>query len=178
MTHLSTNRIQRNFRIRYDTAGLNVDSWDWTKNENAIIPVDTVFRIRLEFEETNGTGGTIGGALQVSYNGGSYADIAGTYVSGSASSQFSDNDVTINLISGAYNPFTAGYGTTDAVPSNVTINGQQTENEYCLTIVGSGVNNGDTLDFRQSGIEAYDQTPRITVSKAAAGTMSYVSWIG
>jgi len=175
MTHLSTYRIQRNFRIRYDTAGLNVDSWDaWAKNANATIPVDTVFRIRIEFEETNGTGGTIGGALQVAYNGGSYADIAGTYVSGSASSQFSDNDATSNLLSGAYNPFTAGYGTTDAVPPNVSLNGQQTENEYCLTIVGSGVNNGDTLDFRQSGLEAYDQTPRITVSKTGA---SIVSWI-
>jgi hypothetical protein len=93
------------------------------------------------------------------------------------SSSLTDSNATTNRLGSGTGSFVAGEISEDSLVDNHQITwGNFTEYLYSLTIVESGVNNNDTLDFRvlrNGSTMTYSVTPRITVSKTTANTTNF-----
>lgn len=138
-------------------------------NTNASIPVDQVFRIRFEVQETNAVAASQAFALYMSQNSGSYVPVTtSTDLRPALSSQFANGDATTNVLPSGTGTFAAGVGEEDdAVTPTVSFSASgHTELEFALKMV-PGVTNNTTFDMRlyRSGgtpLDTYAVTPRVT----------------
>ncbi len=170
---------QREFRIRITDPAINANGGgDWAQaiNVDETLDLDTFFRIRFDIEETEGQAdGGVTYKLQVSKEGGAYADVAvatsptttpladtwppvdqinSTDVAQVvASATFSNDAVTTDLLA-AKAGFVSGAGMHDNLSPSVSLlaNGH-TELEWSLVIpryydARSANNATDTFDFR------------------------------
>ena len=176
----ASDHNQREFRIRITDPAINANGGgDWAQliNVDESIDLDTFFRIRFDVEETEGVAdGGVTYKLQVSKEGGAYADVAvmlsgGTTPLGEtwppsqqidntdvvmivASATFANDAVTTDLLA-AKAGFVSGAGMHDNLSPSVSLlaNGH-TELEWSLVIpryydgVGNRNNATDTFDFR------------------------------
>ena len=167
------------FRGRNDDGSESAASWidllnyDWTQ------PVDTTFRLRFNITESNGKNITGENTIYASYNGGTYFEVgtATSYVKLVPSSYVADDALTTQQLTS--NSFVAGRFDSNGVISNVVVNGESTEMEYCLQIVGADVSDNDTISFRvynsDTALNAYTSTPTVTASVPAAYNLPVVS---
>ena len=81
MAHDPSAFIQEYFQIRADdTAGLNVDDFDWGENVDGSIATGVPFRIRFKVRETAAGADSTGFKIQVSRNSGTWIDGRTDYV--------------------------------------------------------------------------------------------------
>jgi hypothetical protein len=170
---------QAHFRVRDDTAGLNVDS-GWLEDINTNPPDINVttanrFRIRFTIDETNDRDGSMSPTLYVDKNTSGYARVDGSSSNVRATGGLPTDGAACDtqlLNDGAAGSFEndGSYDEGDgATPSWTQTKDNFAEFEFCVYIVAADVADGNTLDFRvrdgTSEINAYTNTPRITVTK-------------
>lgn len=177
MTSKYTNQV--GFRGRNDQHTLNDTSWEYNQNTNFSYPTATKLRIRLEVEETNNKVSTETGLLEwrhytTSWTGWTAFSTTSSVIKAVSSGSFSEDDATSNLLTGSATTFNAGYGCGDGSPSNVSIQNNHLENEYCMEIVDADVSNGDLIEVRMAGLNNWAVTPQITVIKSSATEESIV----
>jgi hypothetical protein len=134
--------------------------------------------LRIRAQETNGGSGaaTDDWQLQVSKNGGAYADVTGasTNVKALNSANLTDGNATTNRLGAGTGSFVAGKISEDGLVDDLQVTASNyTELLYALTVVAADVANGDTLDFRvllNGSTFASTFTPTITVDKTVAVT--------
>jgi len=177
-----SNTVQQTFRFRNDDGSQTGATWMSAGNgTDQTIGTGTSNRKRLRFVIEETAGGTINTAsvFYFSYNGGTYTPLttSSSYVrsisSANTSWTITDNDTTTAQL-GYSGTFTAGrYDDDGALETSIGLTSTYTELEICFYIVDADVTNGYTIDFRvytATGVpcDAYTDTPRATVSKAAA----------
>lgn len=191
MAHDPSAFIQEYFQIRADdTAGLNVDDFDWSENVDGSIATGVAFRIRFKVRETAAGADSTSFKIQVSRNSGTWIDLniapdtedcpAGVVV---LSSNYANGASTDELLTNT-STFVNGEGLESSITtSSFSLSSQETEFEYCLWIMGLHEDPADapaqnvatdTLDFRmvESDGTVFTGTytnPRITVSAETAG---------
>lgn len=168
-------QVQQDWWFRNDDGSITSATFMGAQGSNQSINVDTVFRLRILAEETNGGSGGLAGHLFYSYNTAAYTELtaASTHVretdDANSIADDSSSGATPQLTySGTY---VAGrYSDDGAAATNVSMSNQYSEWEFCLTVVGTAVSNGDTIDFRlyggSSALDSYTASPRLTVVKA------------
>ena len=149
-----------------------------TTNANWTQLVDQPIRIRflintIDKDETDGY------HLSQNYNGGGYVPVTtvSTEVKAVASGHSTpptDGDATTERLSGP-DTFVAGQWVDDAVVDSMVIaNGQETELEFCIELVGADLVDANTILFEvrfddDTSLDGYTNRPTVTVDKPAAG---------
>lgn len=170
---------QTTFRGRNDDGSETTATWKATAGTDWTQLVDTNFRVRFNVNAsvaapTQNTAFI----LRYSLNGAAFAPVSAssTVVRAVASPNVADGAATTEQLAGAG---TFNAGTFDEVDGSATgftaatATGQDTEVEYCVQIRSADVANGDTINLRVhlntgQAIDAYTDTPIITVSESAA----------
>ena len=149
--------VQEDFRVRDgDPLGLNSDaaaSWLEAINTDATYGVDIVLRIRFQIAEVNGANFSAPFDVNFNHNGGGYTPVgaqgAGSIAVEFANSiQFTDGDATTDVLPGGSGSFTAGEGVESQPFGGYALNGEHTEVEAAIKIIGSEVADTDTILFR------------------------------
>ncbi len=183
MTHATYQIAQDGFRFYAD--GTESGSAPLAAEDTGISRVPgAVTQVRLGLQETGGDSG--GGSifqLQVSKNGGGYANVTGASANvRAAAGGLADDEATTNRLTGFTGSFVQGRvdeadGAT-ATPVDTPAN-DFTEIVFSITIVDADVAGGDTLDFQltddQDSTVTYNAVPRTTVDKPMvfAGTAAF-----
>jgi|GEM_PF-3482973 len=147
--------VQSHFKGRGDSRTLNSPSFYHPVDSGWTQLVDTTFRVRFEVDETGAVAETFDGQIEANLNGGSWFEVSNTSgtVTAALSEHFLDGDATSNVILGSALPFVSGTGSTSGAASAVALNGQHTEVEYALRLVG--VASGGTIGLRVAGADIY-----------------------
>ncbi len=151
---------------------LGTTNADWTQL------VDQPIRIRflvntVDKDETDGY------HLAQNYNGGGYAPVttSSTEVKAVASGHSTpptDGDATTERLSGP-DTFVAGQWVDDAIVDSMVIaNGQETELEFCIELVGADLVDANTILFEvrfddNTSLDGYTNRPTVTINKPVAG---------
>lgn len=178
--HTNPSMSQAGFRIRNDDGSETTATWTALENTNATLGVDVNKRIRFVVDETAGGAENIQCKLQYNLNAAGWNDVNATslVVRSAASANFAEGDATTRQLTSGTGTFLAGKmdevdGATNA--NVVFAGGELTEFEFCFQIRSADVANNDSLQLRlvrSAGtvLEAYAQTPTITVSEAGGTT--------
>lgn len=152
--------------------------------DTVITVLDANVRLRIETKAGVLLGGTFNGTapkLQVSKNGGAYADVnaSSNDVRSAASTQFTDGVASTERLAGSGTFVSGSLDEVDGACANVDmVDGNDTEHEFCVQFRSADLADGDTLDFRlfdvnmSSTYNAYDEIPRATISIPPSGTTS------
>lgn len=174
---------QSAYRFRTDDSQtLNADAgWAAAVNTAASLETGKNIRLRIEIEETVGSGGSQQFTLQYRINSGSWANVEDSLADSPSvwhpirvgeASQITDGAATTDVLTGAgtsSETFTAGVAVvTDSTSNAVTINNAHSEFEFPLYIAPWEVDDGDVFEFKMvlSGggdLSSYDVTPTLTV---------------
>jgi len=166
---------QTRFRFRNDDGNETGATWKAAENTDITLAADVLFRLRIGLQETGGNAwdGGDGPELKYSKNGGGWTSVGFgplTEVAPAASANVTNAEVTTKQLSGT-GTFESGEvdednGYIGGTASNLPASGN-TEHEYVLTLVGTGVTGGDTIEFRLeeqfSAITAWPEIPMLTV---------------
>ena len=163
---------QKHFRFYQDDAGLNAATALAAEDTDITAAVNDTVRLRIETANTGAAvKNNLARKLQVSMDGGAYADISTSNgrIRLQLSSQFADGDATTARLT-ATGVFQAGQGKeSGAGTTNLNLtNGNYTEDEFCLNVRQSA--GGHSFDFRliddtaEDQYETYTVTPTITVA--------------
>ncbi len=172
MAHVSANVVQTSFAGFEDDAALGSATQIGTNNTNWTQDTGANFRVRFEVSETNG-GSANNYNLVLYYNtGGGWALVtSSTPVQFATSSNVSDG----TAITGAGhfgNQDANGEFDSNGTVANVSLNNQQTEMEYCLTIDSAQVADEDTIQLRAqnsgTALDSYTNSLTVTVNEPAA----------
>jgi NADPH-dependent ferric siderophore reductase len=174
---------QVSFRFRDDTTALNTDGgWVAAININPTLDMGTLYRFRVELEETLDTGAANTYKLQHKVGAGSWTDCGSqTTTPNSAilsmeSSQFADDAaVTSALLGQSSETFGNGVACADdATTSSLTIDKTSTETEFAFIIMRRYDNfqelaDSETIQLRivesdGTVLDNYIETPTITVN--------------
>lgn len=170
---------QQSFRGRGDTQTLNSATFDHALNADFSQAVDTNFRVRFLIQETAG-GESKNKAYRVEYDaGGGYAAVTdSTPIQYATSGQYSNGDPTSQVLGGG--SFVAGDGVSaTGTTGTVTLQSEETEHEFCLTIDSAQVDNDDTIDLQVAlsdgtPLDNYNEVCTVTVVKTAAARRVFV----
>ena len=174
VTPIFDNLVQAAFRGRYDLVGEAApptgDDWKDSINTNWIQTMDENFRIRFLIQETNNLArANFGAQLQYNLNGGGWNNVnaASSIARSSASSVVADGaDTTANLLgSGTYITNNDGFDDVDGLSGGANLDftgNDEVEVEYSLQLRSADLSEGDTVQFRIAGLDAYNQTPTVT----------------
>ncbi len=154
-----------------------------TTNANWTQLVDQPIRIRflvntIDKDETDGY------HLAQNYNGGGYAPVttSSTEVKAVASEHGTpptDGDATTERLSGP-DTFVAGQWVDDAVVDSMVIaNGEETELEFCIELVGADLVDANSILFEvrfdnDTSLDGYTNRPTVTIDKPAAGASTQI----
>lgn len=160
---------QSHFRARDDDVPLNSPIFTFALDRGWTQSADRVLRVRFEIDETADAADTVTGQLEASLNGGSYFNVTAT--SGTVQAAVSEHFggvaaivLTEDVIQASPRAFKAGTGCYDGLADSVALDGQHTEIEYALRVLGDDVASGGTVALRVADLDSYDQTPSILVS--------------
>lgn len=186
-TYLANNNLdQVGFRIRNDDGDEDAATWKAAENVDAGVDFDTNFRVRFVVDETAGVAAEDHAfTLWYSKNSAAYvqATTVSTNVRATASSQFADQDATTRQLTSGSGTFAtgrmdesgeAGAGAPGSAQLIQFTAGGLTEVEFCMQLRSVDMVASDTIDLRvrrsrpvAKVLEAYTETPRITVIAAA-----------
>ncbi len=174
----ATTREQTSFRLRDDDGSESAATFRQAINIDDTLTVDTNFRVRFGITHAGMIGDVTG---QLQYNlasaGWNNVDASSSVVQSVASPNVADNaTITEQLNQG--NTFvgnttpTGLFDEVDGLVSSQTIDvTEETEMEFCFTIISGDVTDLQTLQLRVShngaALTTYTQTPTITVSEPA-----------
>jgi hypothetical protein len=162
---------QASFRGRKDDGDETAASWkanadtDWTQK------VDENFRVRFVVQETSGIAAA-DKTFQLEYNrnGTGWNDVNGASSVARAwvSPNVGDGDNTTQQVgSGTFVAPNAGFDEADGLAGGASLDfsgSDEVEVEYCLQIRSADVSNDDTIALRVKGLDAYTNTPTVTVN--------------
>ncbi len=174
----ATTREQTSFRVRDDDGSESAATWRQAINIDDTLTVDTNYRVRFGIT-VGGMDGAVIGQLQYNLASAGWVDVnaSSSVVQSVASPNVADNaTITEQLDQG--NTFvgnTSPTGLFDEVDGLVSSQdialGEETEMEFCFTILSGDVADAQTLQLRvtHSGaaLDTYTQTPTITVDEPA-----------
>lgn len=166
---------QNAYRWRNDDGSETTATWFANENTSAALSVDTNYRIRLELENVGTANASPTFELRYSHNGGAYTLIttSSSVVRAVDSANLTDLAATTNQLTTSGLTFSAGQITEDGTTGSITLNqSRQTEVELPFQIIGTDVNNADTINIRAflsggAALNTYTQTAAATVSKAS-----------
>lgn len=150
---------QSHYRGRNDGEALNSSDFTHSVDANWMQQADRTFRVRFEVEGA----GTLGGTLEAKSGAGEWfpvSNASGT-VTAALSEQFTDGDLTTNVILGSSLGFATGSGSTAGAATAVTLAGEHTELEYAVQIISGDVSSGGTVSLRVADLDSYAKTPAI-----------------
>lgn len=171
--------VQDSFHFRDDDGNETTATFKGALNSDQTLAVDTNFRLRLQVSETDAGAVSFSGQLQYNLNSGGWNDVnaSSSVVQSVASPNVADGAATTEQLAGA-GTFTAGtFDEVDGLVPSKELNNNETEHEYCFTIIAGDVSNNDPIDFRLvdgvagTAFETYTQTPTATVSKISLGRL-------
>jgi len=173
MTHVNPITNQTDFRFRVNSGNEATATWLAAINTDISIDVDTSFRYRVVVAETAGSTNPISLNLTIFF---SLNSAAFALVTSSTPIQFasfigsSDADATTQQVGSG--SFVAGELDNTGAVTSVSLSGQETEMEYCLTLDSGQIANDDTIDLQAfesgSALDNYGNTGRATAIEAAA----------
>jgi hypothetical protein len=182
ITVLDATLDQAHFRGRNDDGNQTGATWKAAEDTNWSQAVDANFRVRFTLDETAGVA-VISQNYQLQYNlngaGWNNVDAASSVVRSSASPHVADATVTTNQLTAPAGTFEGGeFDEGNGIAGTGAIGaGNFTEFEYCVQILSADVVDADTIQLRllaatSGALDAYTQTPTVTVSEAAGPTGS------
>lgn len=144
-----------------DDGSESAHSLDTENTNRSSQAADENFLIRMQARETNGKNDPWAMFLYCSYNDGAWQEVSTTASSGlpvkltnDTQSRADDENTTERLSAPGAGTFTAGKfddGTGAVGCSNVALNGQYSDFEFCVQIDSAYASNGDTFEFRLEG---------------------------
>lgn len=168
--------VQLAFRGRNDDESESLASWKAAQNTNWSQPTNAQFRVRFEIEETAGGNADILARLEYNKNSAGWNPVNGSsaVVQSTASLKLINEDNTTNQLTASARSFVAGkVDESDGLTTQISINNQHTEFEFCISIIEGDVTNGDTIQLRVTNngtaLTTYTQTPSLTVQKLLDG---------
>ena len=169
--------VQQSF-AKVDDDGIANAGTLGTTNANWTQLVDQPIRIRflvntVDKDETDGY------HLAQNFNGGGYAPVTASStevkaVASEHSTPPTDGDATTERLSGP-DTFVAGQWVDDAVVDSMVIaNGEETELEFCIELVGADLTDALTILFEvrfdnDNSLDSYTNRPTVTIDKPAGG---------
>lgn len=165
------------YRFYEDDAGLGAATPYANEDIAASIPLDTTFRLRLNWGESNNQteGVSIAPYLQYKIGAGSWVTVgAATAVKYTSSSQSitDGDDDTADRISTSPTGVASSSGTQEFDDNNATASqswaDQWGELEFCLQMDSASISGGDSITFQivysgDTALDGYDTTPTINV---------------
>ncbi len=176
---MAVSFTQTDFRFRNDDGSEAAATWKANANTNISVDLtagNVQLRLRIAVQETGTTAATFTATLGYDKNSAgawTSVQVASQNVKAVDSANFVDNANTTQQIT----VFTFVAGRVDDVdgsagPTGSIAQNSGTEFEFMLELVASDLRNGDTLDFHCDRsfvqIQAYTNTPRITIVKKSA----------
>jgi hypothetical protein len=184
---------QTHFRFRNDDGTEVTATWiaaedtDITCGPGQDVEMDTVFRLRIQTDETaNVDGAADQWFVRRSHNAGSYVAIFAntSVVDTEASAHVSDGDATTAQLTAPTGNFQAGEITIGGVDNHTKAKDEYSELEISMQVDSADVADTDTIDFRvyrdsttPTALDAYTVTARITIVDPPAGG-GHVGWMG
>jgi len=184
MTHDVFALDQASFRGREDDGSESTATWidiadnDWTQK------TDQNFRVRFLVQESGaGTAsGTLDAQLQYNLGGAGWnnvttsSSVVKAVASGDAGGPY-DGTATVQRIGSG--TFVAGTISEDGLAAQVSLSGDdETEIEFIITIIGSDVSDGNTLQLRitdASTTPSWTSTPTVTAQKPVEISADYLA---
>lgn len=147
-----------------------VAAQDTAISRNANTAPDFLLRVRANNDGAPGFEPFVDWRLQVSKNGGAYADVtsASSDVKGFVSTNLTDGGATTERLTGGSGAFIAGEISEDGLADAFALpGGNYSELLYALSLVTADLTENDTLDFRvirDGSTMTYSVVPSITVT--------------
>ena len=169
------NIVHAGFRGRDDGVGLNSGTFTHARDTDWTQDADAIFRVRFLLEEN--AGGSLNNKYKLQYNhgGGGWTDASGSSpVQDALSANYANGDPTTQVLGSG--PFVAGDGVEGALVtlSKISIDTEETEIEFALTIDSAQVSDEDAIQLRLRSLATATYTdsviPEITVNVALIQT--------
>lgn len=169
ITPVFDNLVQASFRSRNDNGSETTATWKQPLNTNWTQAMDVNFRIRFLIQETNNwLRNDFSAQLQYNLNGGGWNNVnaASSVARSAASASLTDgDDTTQQLGGGTFISNNDGVDEVDGASGGANLDfagSDEAEVEYCLQLRSADLSEGDTVQFRISGMDIYSQTPTVT----------------
>ncbi len=177
---VSATLDQTGFRFRDTDGSETTATWLATENTSINHSTDVPVRLRFVVQETGGSGITFTPTLYRSHSSGTYTrvDGASSIARSIGSPNISNGTATTDQLGGT-GTFKAGeFDESDGQAAAITLAASEhTEVEFCFWIRPQEVADLDTIDFRvydgSTALDAYTQTPRITVDEPVLDQHSF-----
>lgn len=186
MTHVVAFLVQNGYRGRNDDGSETAASWKALQNTDWNQALNTLFRVRLQIEETAGasTNGTAY-TLEYSLNAGAWTPVSSTGLVRFGTSAFvTDGTATTNQLSGDPQFVPGEYDQDGAVAGVSHVGNDGTEMEYGV-ILDASLADQDQIQFRAvaggAALDSYTAIPTVTVADgpvAATALTAHVHAVG
>lgn len=155
-------KTQTSFRIRNDDGTEVTATWKGAVNSNAVIVPLNTFRLRFLITLTGGIDVAFIAQLEYNLNGLGWNDVNTTsdVVKAVNSPNVTNGTPTTQQIGSG--TFTPSEISTDGATASVVLAIGETEPEFVIQMVGA-IRSPSTIQLRVKGLNAYTQTPSMTV---------------
>lgn len=174
------NMVQTAFRFRTVNpngvaANAAYNASDPAQNAHVTWPPNVLIRYRVEIEENNGVTAPANGQLDYSLNGGTWTNVTGSssVVRAEPCAGFTDGDAAGNLLTISTATFAAGTADdTSGDCADVNIRNAHTEFEWSIKVLWQDVADGDIIGLRNTALDVYNVTGRLTVGLPTMRTLA------
>jgi hypothetical protein len=172
---LTANFVQDGWRLRNDDGNQATATWIAALNTSAGVSVGQTFRIRIRVTETAGGGTAFTGPLEYNRSGLGWNSVttSSAVMRLVTSSNVADNTATTDQLGGG-GTFVAGVVESNGTYSSPALTSQRTEIEFVVQLIAADVANGNTVEFRISGLNSYTVTGSLTV--VTPGVLDQSAW--